>query len=110
MAGDAAQDAVAARIRRAIADHDPREVVMFGSLTFMVDGSIVVAARRGGALLVRIDPRRRAELLERPGVGPAHIGPSRTMAASWIEVAEAVIRDDESLAYWLEMSLQRHDR
>lgn len=108
MPADAARDEVAARIRRAIAHHDPREVMMFGSLTFMVDGSIAVAARRGGALLVRIDPRRRAELLARPGVGPALIGPTRTMEANWIEVAAEAIADDESLAYWLEISLQRH--
>ena len=42
MPADAARDEVAARIRRAIAHHDPREVMMFGSLTFMVDGSIAV--------------------------------------------------------------------
>jgi len=105
MAGDAARDELAARIRRAIAGRDAREVAMFGSLAFMIDGAIAVAARRGGVLLVRIDPRRRAALLERPGVSAALIGPSRSMTAGWIEVAAAQLAADEDLEFWVAMSV-----
>ena len=101
LGGDPWRDAVALHRRLA---YVPGDVTLWPTLT---GGEVIdlLSRLRGG-----VDPRRRAELLARPGVGPALIGPTRTMEANWIEVAAEAIADDESLAYWLEISLQRHHR
>ncbi len=72
----AERDALADRVRAALPHDRPvREVSMFGGLSFMVDESMVVAARSNGDLLVRIEPARNDELLKVPGANPAIMGP-----------------------------------
>ena len=98
----AEQDVLADRVRAALAaDRPVREVAMFGGLSFMVDGSMVVAAGRDGGLLVRIDPARRDELLGVPGAGAAVMGAGRPMGPGWIRVARDGISTDEQLAFWI---------
>lgn len=55
-----------------------REVSMFGSLAFMVNEKMAVAAGGDGALLVRVDPARSPELMALPRAGAAEwerVGP-----------------------------------
>jgi TfoX N-terminal domain len=106
----AEREALADRIRSALPHDRPvRELSMFGGLSFLVDDSMVVAARRGGALLVRVDPARNDELLEVPGAGPAVMGTDRPMGPGWITVSSDGLATDEQLAFWLRVGLDHLD-
>ncbi|GAA4488725.1 hypothetical protein GCM10023171_28700 [Microbacterium panaciterrae] len=76
---------------------------MFGSRAFLVDGKILVGARRGGSLLVRVEIEHGAGLLGRPGVTHAVMG-ARTMSANWLDVAAEAVADDERLIFWLDVA------
>lgn len=99
------------RIRDYLADQpSTREVRMFGGLSFMVNNSIVVAARPGDALLVRADPDRSAELLGRPGAREAEMGNGRGMGPSWLHVDSEALESDEDLTFWLEVAMDFNRR
>ena len=103
----AEREALAARIRAVLPDDRPlREVSMFGGLSFMVDGSMVVAAGRDGGLLVRIDPARHDELLDVPGARPAVMGADRPMGPGWIRISPDGLVSDEQLAFWTQVGLE----
>lgn len=87
-----------------------REVSMFGGLSFMVDGAMVVAARRDGNLLVRIDPARRDELLDIPGAEPAVMGSDRPMGPGWITVRPDGLADADQLEFWIGCGLDHRVR
>jgi len=100
-------EALADRVRAALPrDSKVREVSMFGGLSFMVDDSMVVAARRDGGLLVRIDPARNDELLRVPGAEPAVMGADRSMGPGWITVNHESLTTDEQLAFWIQVGLE----
>ncbi|MBV2362267.1 TfoX/Sxy family protein [Streptomonospora nanhaiensis] len=96
---------------RALLAHGPmpREVAMFGGRSFMVNERMVLAARKGGDLLVRVDADRYEELLDRPGAAQASMGPQRDMGPGWIEVAAHAVNDDEHLSFWVGVALE-HNR
>lgn len=102
----AERDALADRIRAALHDRTVREVSMFGGLSFMVDDSMVVAAGRGGDLLVRIHPARHDELLDVPGARAATMGAERPMGPGWIRVSPDGLTTDEQLAFWIRVGLE----
>lgn len=105
----AAREALAERVRAALAQDLPvREVSMFGGLSFMVEGSMVVAAGREGDLLVRIDPARSDELLAVPGAKPAVMGTDRPMGPGWIAVSHDRLVANEQLAFWIDVGLEHH--
>jgi len=100
-----ARDALARRVRTALAAHDDvREVRMFGGLSFLVDGRIAVAAGRDGDLLVRTDPARYDDLLRRGGA-PAYMGEGRPMGRGWLSVPGGGIRDDAALSFWVSVGV-----
>lgn len=102
----AAQEALTDRIRSALPDdRSVREVSMFGGLSFMVDDSMVVAARRSGDLLVRMDPARYDELLDVPGAKPAVMG-DRPMGPGWITVSPDGLTTHEQLTFWIDVGLE----
>jgi len=101
------REAMADRVRAALPDDRPlREVSMFGGLSFMVDDSMVVAVRRDGDLLVRIDPARNDELLNVPGAEPAVMGADCPMGEGWITVSPDGLTTDEQLAFWIHVGLE----
>lgn len=93
------------RVREALSGREPREVRMFGGLAFMVRGAMVACTRPGGALLVRVDPERSAELLARPGAAQAEMGEGRSMGPSWIGVESGSVAGDADLRFWLDAAL-----
>ena len=102
----AEREELADRIRAVLSDGQTvREVSMFGGRSFMVDDSMVVAARRGGDLLVRIDPARHDELLDVPGAKPAIMG-ERPMGPGWITVSPNGLTTPEQLTFWIDAGLQ----
>lgn len=102
-----AQRSLVERVRHALRDSSPREVPMFGGVSFMVEGRMVVAARREGALLLRIDPSTAAELLARCGARPALMGTDRPMGDGWISVEPAAL-EGTGLDSWLAPALSFH--
>ena len=98
------REALAVRIRRVLSSRTGvREVRMFGGLSFMVQELMAVTAGRDGDLLVRIDPARFDELVERGGT-PAYMK-DRSMGRGWITVPGSRIGDDSQLAYWVEVGI-----
>ena len=98
----AEQAALVERLRSLLAaEPTVREVSMFGGRSIMVNDKMVVAAQRDGALLVRVAADRHEELLAKPGAAQAEMGAGRDMGPGWIEVAPAVIAEDDGLAFWV---------
>ena len=103
----AEREVLADRVRAALPrDRPVREVSMFGGLSFMVDDSMVVAARRDGELLVRIDPARYDALLSVPGAKPAVMGTDHPMGPGWITVSRDGLTTDKELAFWTQVGLE----
>lgn len=82
---------------------------MFGTRAFLLDGHILVGARAGGVLLVRVDGEHGDSLITRPGVAVAVMG-ARTMGTSWLDVSPSVLVDDDDLASWLDVARQDAQR
>jgi TfoX/Sxy family transcriptional regulator of competence genes len=102
---------LADRIRSALAtEPSTREVSMFGGLSFMVNNAMVVAERRDGDLLVRVDPDRNRELVALPGAKPAEMGAGRAMGTGWISVAYDAITAEEQLSFWIDVAMEYNAR
>ncbi|WP_284304774.1 TfoX/Sxy family protein [Mobilicoccus caccae] len=95
------------RVRAALADRSPREVPMFGGISFMIEDRMVAAARRDGDLLLRIDPAQHDRLLALPGAKPAMMGPTRPMGDNWLAV-DGVGLEGAGLEAWLAHALEHH--
>ncbi|WP_237682372.1 MULTISPECIES: TfoX/Sxy family protein [Microbacterium] len=101
---DAAGDELADRIRALLsADIEIEERRMFGTRAFLDDGRILLGARPGGVLLVRVDDENGAALVTRAGVARAVMG-SRTMGSGWLDVSPEAIEDDSELMFWLDVA------
>lgn len=101
---DAAGNELADRIRALLsADVEIEERRMFGTRAFLGDGHILLGARPGGVLLVRVDDESGASLVARAGVARAVMG-SRTMGSGWLDVSPEVIEDDTGLMFWLDVA------
>ncbi|KRD52737.1 hypothetical protein ASE34_11840 [Microbacterium sp. Root280D1] len=90
-------------------DENVEEKRMFGTRAFLLDGHILVGARAGGVLLVRVDGEHGDSLITRPGVAVAVMG-ARTMGTSWLDVSPSVLVDDDDLASWLDVARQDAQR
>lgn len=101
---DAAGEELADRVRALLSGADQvEERRMFGTRAFLVDGHILVGARPGGTLLVRVDEESGAALCTRAGVARAVMG-ARTMGTGWLDVASSVLTDDGELMFWLDVA------
>lgn len=99
---DAAGEELADRVRSMLpVGLDVEERRMFGTRAFLLDGRILVGARAGGVLLVRVTEEHGAALLTRPGAAVAVMG-ARTMGPSWLDVAASALEDDDDLMFWLD--------
>ncbi|GAT73462.1 TfoX/Sxy family protein [Microbacterium hydrocarbonoxydans] len=99
---DAAGEELADRVRALLSDDSGlEERRMFGTRAFLLDGKILVGARKGGVLLVRVTEEHGASLLVRPGAAVAVMG-ARTMGPSWLDVSPTTLQDDDELMFWLD--------
>lgn len=104
-------DTLTEGVRAVLGEQDAvvREVRMFGGLSFLLDERMVVAVRRDGTLLVRIDPTDHESLARQPGAVPAMMGAARLMGPGWLSVgADAVA--GAGLAQWLGVALAHWER
>jgi TfoX/Sxy family transcriptional regulator of competence genes len=101
----------AERIRAMLrAEPSTREVSMFGGLSFMVHDKMIVNVRRGGDLLVRVDPRRSPELVADHRARLAKMGAGRAMGPGWLDVAAELISTDDQLRFWLDVAIEFNDQ
>lgn len=99
---DAAGEELADRVRALLEiGDDVEEKRMFGTRAFLLDGRILVGARKNGILLVRVDEESGAALLTQPGVAVAVMG-AKTMGNSWLDVSPAALVDDDALMFWID--------
>lgn len=96
------------RIRAALSAHPVREVRMFGALCFMVNDKLLIGTMKDGALLVRIDPGRSADLMTKPGTEIPEMGPGRSMGPGWMRVAPAAA--DLDLDFWIAEAMDFNPR
>lgn len=97
------------RIRAALSTHSPvREQRMFGGLAFMLNDKMLIGTWKDGGILVRVDPARNPELIERPGASTPEMGAGRPMGPGWIRVAEEYA--DADLDFWITEALDFNPR
>lgn len=99
-------DELAARIRTLIT-MDPRvtEKAMFGSMAFLMNGHILVAARRTGAsLMAQVGKDAAAEASTRPGVSVMTMR-GRQMA-NFINIEDDSLDSDDGLQRWITLAEQ----
>jgi TfoX/Sxy family transcriptional regulator of competence genes len=97
----------AERIRTMLAEEpSTREVSMFGGLSFVVNDKMIVNVRRGGDLLVRVDPSRSPELVADHGARFAEMGAGRAMGPGWIDVPAELTATDNQLRFWLDVAME----
>ncbi|MGP3969830.1 TfoX/Sxy family protein [Streptomyces sp. 6N223] len=95
-------DVLAERVRdRLRGEASVTEKRMFGGLSFLAHGNLVVAVS-GDDLLVRVGPEGTHDALARPGARPAVMG-ARTMRG-WVRAAGDAL-NDAALDYWIRTAL-----
>jgi TfoX/Sxy family transcriptional regulator of competence genes len=95
---------LANRIRELLADEEAiTEKKMFGGLAFLRHGNMTVAASRTGGMLVRIDPAKTDEALQRPHVSRMEMG-GRSMDG-WLNVDAEGVRTKRDAGAWIKRSL-----
>ncbi|MEU8238187.1 TfoX/Sxy family protein [Actinoplanes missouriensis] len=100
---------LADRIREVLSGLPVREVSMFGGLTFMVNDKMTATANTAGDLMVRCDPDRIEELLDRDGAQwPSMRG--RRMSKGWIVVESGRVESDEDLRSWIQEALDFNEK
>ncbi|MEU1367470.1 TfoX/Sxy family protein [Streptomyces sp. NPDC005803] len=95
-------EVLAQRVRERLENENGvAEKRMFGGLSFLAHGNLVVAVS-GDDLLVRVGPEGTHDALARPGARPAVMG-SRTMRG-WVRAAGESL-DDSALDHWIATAL-----
>jgi len=86
---------------RAVVSLDPRvsEKRMFGGICFLLDGKILVAARRSGGLLVQCGAEAARELTQEAGV--AYMVMRGKQTPNFVDVEGDLVETDEGLARWI---------
>jgi TfoX/Sxy family transcriptional regulator of competence genes len=96
---------LAERVRTLVGD-DPRitEKTMFGGLTFLLNGHILVGTKKDGRILVCVGKENAEAAAERPGA-VAMVHNDRVMTGFFWVDADA-IEDDDDLASWVSFALK----
>jgi len=91
------------RIRRLVSlDPQITEKKMFGGVTFLLNGHILVSARRTGTLLAQVSEADSVEKTKRPGV-TVMVMRGKEMR-NFIDVDYDNLETDEDLAAWIEVA------
>ena len=92
---------LADRIRLTLSGTPFVEKKMFGGLAFLINGNMSVSASGQDGLLVRVDPAATEALLGEPGAEEFEMG-NRGPMQGWLRVTPDVLRDDDTLAAWVD--------
>ena len=96
---------LAERVRTLVGD-DPRisEKTMFGGLTFLLNGHLLVGIRKDGRILICVGKENAEAAAARPGA-TAMIHNGRTMTGFfWVD--PDAIEDDDDLASWVDFAFR----
>lgn len=96
---------LAERVRTLVGD-DPRiiEKTMFGGLTFLLNGHILIGTKKDGRILVCVGKENAEAAAARPGA-VAMVHNDRVMTGFFWVDADA-IEDDDDLASWVDFALK----
>lgn len=91
---------------RALLGEDPRitEKMMFGGLTFLMNGRILIGCRQDGCVLLSVGRDNYADALARPGASAMSQKGRKMTGFVWVD-AEA-IEEDDGLAGWLDFAVR----
>ena len=97
------KDELTERIR-GLVGLDPRvtEKRMFGGITFLLDGRIMVAARRTGTLLVQCGAANAADVTTEPGVTQMMMRGKPT--PNFVDVDYDRLETDDDLGRWIALA------
>jgi TfoX/Sxy family transcriptional regulator of competence genes len=99
-------DYLAERIREIVGDNrHVTEKTMFGGLTFLFDGHILVGCKKDGRILLSVGKEHNAEALARPGATQMLHGDRRMSGFIWVE--PDAIEDDDALRDWVYFAYRR---
>ena len=79
------------------------EKKMFGGLAFLLDGHMAVSASSRGGMLLRVDPARTEELVDREHVNRFEMGGRRM--DGWLHVDTGALGTDDALREWVALGV-----
>ena len=90
---------------RLLLDGDPRitEKTMFGGLTFLLNGHILVACKKNGTALLSVGKENNAAALARPGATQMVHGGRVMQGFVWVDADS--LEDDDGLEGWVRFAL-----
>jgi hypothetical protein len=96
---------LAERVRDIVGDHPAiTEKYMFGGLTFLLNGHILVGCKKDGQILISVGKDNAAEAADRPGA-TAMIHNNREMTGFfWID--PDAIENDDDLQSWIDFAFK----
>lgn len=83
------------------------EKKMFGGLCFMVNGKMCVGVEKE-RLMVRLDPERYDEVMEREGCMPMDF--TGKVMKGYVFVDAAVLKSKRQLDFWLQLALEFNEK
>lgn len=96
-----ASEDLADRIRALLPPEEVvREQKMFGAIAFMLNGNMLVAPMKDGALLVRVGKDSMDKALALPGAGVMDMG-GKSMGG-FVTVSGDAVEDDFALGEWID--------
>lgn len=98
------------RVReRLLAAGDVQEKRMFGSVAFMVNGTLrlAVGEKEDRVMMIRVAPEEYDEALAREGASPA-VMKARTMR-HYLFLSDAAVVEDMDLQWWIDLALRSPD-
>lgn len=98
------------RVReRLLTAGDIQEKRMFGSVAFMVNGTLrlAVGEKDDRVMMVRVDPEEYDEALAREGASPA-VMKARSMR-NYLVLNDAAVVEDADLQWWIDLALRSPD-
>jgi TfoX/Sxy family transcriptional regulator of competence genes len=103
MKSNSTMDHLADRVREVL-DGDPRitEKFMFGGLTFLLNGHILIGTKKDGRILLSVGKENNDMALARPGASQMMHGGKAMKGFVWVE-ADA-IEDDDDLHDWIRLA------
>jgi TfoX/Sxy family transcriptional regulator of competence genes len=103
--GTETMDYLAERVRDIVGPHPSiTEKMMFGGITFLLNGHILVGCKKDGQILLSVGKEHYETALGRPGTTPmSHSGRSMT-GFVWVE--PDAIEDEDDLKSWVDFALR----
>jgi TfoX/Sxy family transcriptional regulator of competence genes len=97
-------ESIANRVRELIAEREKNveEKKMFGGLCFMVNDKMCVGVELN-RIMVRFDPDKTAELMEKDGVTPMDFTQKVMKGYAFVDIN--VLNTKDKLEYWIKLAL-----